>query len=269
MRVAIFTPTCRPGIDVSLYSILRQDTDADLFWIIGDQLYPERCHLIQNHLPQYSEKFDYSHFYTPIDAGNPRNLAKTYNIAIDYAREYGADIFISMQDYIYVPPQGVERFVQDSLRYNEKVLFSGLCSISADPDPNEVWDNEGMASIFREWYDKRPESIAWVDPRSNKETPSGIAPISPIEWETNWACIGKHALYDETLYFDERYDSGVAYENQDYAYRARQRGYDLLLDSHNHAISLPHKEYFRDEWQREKPLTEINRELSESLWGSP
>jgi hypothetical protein len=268
-KVAIFTPTQRPGIDVTAFSIARQKTDAEILWIVCDELFAERAQLFQQ-VVKPIVGCETHHFYLPKEEGNVRNLARAYNEAIEKSRSWGADLFVSLQDYIYVPEDGLDRFVTMARKVDQenqfKAIYTGICSITGDPLDSEVHDLGGLFSIFNEPYDKRPEEIEWMDVRFRVDPSADYHYCPEIEYETNWAAIPKTALYDEKLYFDVSYDEGVAYENQDYAYRAKANGYQLLLDMNNQVLSLPHKRYFAEEWANEQPLTDVNRERTESKW---
>lgn len=271
-RVAIFTPTMRPGIDVSHASIKRQKCDADILWIVADQLFGERVQVFKNFTEQDKNNglYEYRHFYTPKKENNVRTLAQAYNSAIYMARQWEADLFISMQDYIYIPEDGIQKFiVMDEEIKGEgyaKSLYTGITSISNDPSSSEVHDIGGMYTIFNQPFYDRPNEIEWMDVRYRSDHLHPYNVSSAIEFETNWACFTKEAIFDENLFFDEIYDEAVAYENQDYAFRAMQQGYNLFLAFENQAISLPHKRYFSEEWNREKPLTDINRQRTEERW---
>lgn len=271
MKCSIFTPTQRYGIDISAFSIARQKTDAEIQWIVCDELFAERSNVFQQ-VVKPIVNCETKHFYTSKKEGNVRNLARAYNLAMDYARDWGADLFISMQDYIYVPEDGVQKFVEMyekvEVKNDFKAIYSGICSISADPKDDLLHDREAMFSIFKEPYDKRPEEIEWMDVRYRID-PSADYHYCPtaVEFETNWAAIPASALYDEELSFDEEFDKAVAFENQDFAYRASSKGYGMLLDMDNQVLSLPHKRYFSEEWEFEKPLTKVNQKIVQDRWG--
>lgn len=276
-KVAIFTPTQRPGIDVTHHSILRQKftEDVELLWVVSDELYHHRSHVFANFAAQDKKNkvYDYKYFLLQKKHGYKRNLAASYNKAIRYARDWDADLFISLQDYIYVPEDGIQKFINmwKDVENDESIdaIYTGICSISDDPYDEEVHDTGGMYTIFKESYNKRPGKLEWVDCRFRSDSEYRYQAVNPIEWETNWACIPRKALHDEHLEFDEEYDKAVAFENQDYAFQAKKAGYQVLIDFNNDTISLPHKRYFADEWAEEKPLTEVNRVYSESKWASP
>ncbi len=271
MKCAIFTPTARPGIDVTHASIMRQETEAELMWIVSDRLFPERAKVFKNFAEQDKQagKYDYKHFYVEKKKNDARTISKSYNQAMYTARKWGADMFLSLQDYIYIPKDAVQNFIEmdrDITNEGFKGIYTGITSISSDPLNSRIHDLGGMYTIFDEPYFDRPEEIEWCDVRYVHNHTHPYHYCSPVEFETNWACIPKDALYDNDLFFDEAFDEGVAYENQDYAYRAQQQGYNIFLAYNNQAISLPHKRYFKEEWAREKPLTEVNRQRTEDRW---
>lgn len=271
-KVAIFTPTQRPGFDVTWHSIRRQDCDADILWIVCDELLGKRRQVFESMTAPDREKYKTNVFWLPKKPGYKRNLARAYNTAMDIARDWEAHMFISLQDYIYVPEDGVSKFMQMyqdiQLNLDAPAIYTGITSISADPGVETVHDREAMFSIFKESYDKRPEMIEWMDCRFKADHPAQYQVVPAVEFETNWACIPHEALYDEKLYFDEEYDKAVAYENQDYAFKAKSLNYEVLIDYDNQVISLPHKKYFAEEWAEEEPLTQTNRELCEGKWNA-
>lgn len=261
MKVSIFTPTRLPGIDVTHSSILRQEfkQDTEINWIISDQLYDKRVEEIEEKLKKWP--YEYYHFTLPIRDGNKRNLAESYNEAIRIARDWDSDIFVSLQDYIYVPCDGLQKFIDVHNGVDAPYLLTGICHISSDPVEEKIWDLNGAFTIFKEPYTSMPKRIHWHDVRKGEDRiQNGIYQTFPTEWEANWSMVGKQALYDKELMFDEKFDKFIAYENQDYALNASSRGYKVLLDPNNEVISLPHKKYFPHIEKSEAPLTSFNRD---------
>jgi hypothetical protein len=86
-----------------------------------------------------------------------------------------------------------------------------------------------------------------------------------MEWETNYCAMAKDIIMSG-LTFDESYDDGRAYENQDFAIRCHiTLGSNVILDSSNHAIGLPHKAYFKEIETYEMGFN--NRAFHEKKWG--
>lgn len=245
MTVAVFTPTCRPGgLDVTAASLERQGRD-DLLWIVGDTL--ERSEIV--HLA--AERGIVAVYFDSRDLTSRwGSLEAAYNQALHIARNYHAQLLVSLQDYIWAPPDGIARF-EAMADAHPDALLTGCCSISADPARDQIADPDGAFTIFNEPYTDKPATIAWQDCRLDQvSAESWQTRVTAERWELNWAAIPRRALYDERLAFDERYDDGWAYGNQVYAQRTLELGYELWMDGDNHALGLPHKDYFPEQQAR-------------------
>ncbi len=262
MKLAIFTPTYRPGgLDVLEASLMRQ-TFRDFVWIVSDQRFLQR----KETWAQIIRRVDFPILFMSreIKEGNKRNLAAMYNAAAEYVVDDGFSMMVSLQDYIYVPENGLQRFIETHNHFPGSLL-TGVTHISRDPYPNKVVDLEGDYTIFAEPFTSKPNRMAWEDVRATEIYPMGddVLPVETGHWETNWAAVPVSVL-EEGIRWDETYDKGIAYENSDFAQQARLKNYDVVLDKKNIAISLPHKDYFDGE--REEIVEFSNREYYESKW---
>jgi hypothetical protein len=70
------------------------------------------------------------------------------------------------------------------------------------------------------------------------------------------------------LYFDEAFDTAFRYENQDYAFRAKSLGYEIMVDHQNEAIQLPHWLYFPKDYADHNAGQEVNRAKIKERWGA-
>jgi hypothetical protein len=198
-----------------------------------------------------------------VQDGNKRNLAAMYNVAAEHVVMNEFDMLVSLQDYIWLPEDGLEKFVDVWQQYPQSLL-TGITSISRDPYPNKIADLEGDYTIFKEPFKDKPNRIAWVDPRLEMYANGpDVLPVDTRHWEANWAAVPARIL-ERGVRWDEEYDKGIAYENMDFAQQAKLLGYDVVLDKTNIAISLPHKDYF--EGEKEEILEFSNRKLYESKW---
>ena len=235
------------GWDVTLASLEAQTTQ-EFTWIIGDSL-PR--HL--DDMPDPKPGFDVWRVYSGALTDKPMSLCAAYNRAIQEARRVDADLLVSLQDYTWIPPNGVERFQYLSTLYPDSLL-TGLCSHSKDPFPWEVTRPQGPFTVFNQPYDgHKPRETGWHDVREN-EAKRRYGHDGPIYtgidvewWEANWAAIPRQLLHDERLVFNEEYDRAVGHENQDYALHAEALGYHRVLDTSNHAVAMPHRDYFPHE----------------------
>ena len=200
-----------------------------------------------------------------IQGSNQRALAQAYNNAADLAVDLEFDLFVSLQDYIWIPDNGIEMFVEDHANYPD-CLITGLVSLSDAPSDQDIADPYGLFSIFKEPLTGRPEGISWQDARlALYPTDDKIVACDPRHWEANWAAIPVSIL-KHPVRWDLRYDEGVAYENMDFAKRCELvLGTACVLDKRNHAVGIPHREI----WPEEKKQLEryTNRWIFEDWWG--
>lgn len=258
-KIYIFTPTAYyGGIDVTFNSLLRQGA-WEFTWIVSDDLFDERADVWE----RLWEEAPFEIIYGKSAERKPgyyRNLCSAYNAAVDIAVEDPeAEMFVTLQDYIWIPDDGIEKFWK-VYEDNPDALVSGLTSISLDPTPDKVVNPRGGYTIFAKPFRDEPKVISWSDCR---RISTGVRMGNYQEWEANWGYIPVSLLRDG-LRWTEEYDIGVAYENQDLALKAVQSGHSILVDQENHAVSLPHKAYFREREAADVP--HINKEFHEGRW---
>ena len=247
MRTAVFTLTRRyGGLDVTASRLQGHD----ITWIVGDMLDRRQTML--------RRASDIEHLV--FDA--PKACAG-YNQALNLARKMDVDLLLLLCDYTWIPPDGIGRFQQLTDQYPGSLL-TGLCSHSTDPPRSEIANPRGLWTIFGTPYDgHKPEHIGWEDVREGEalrrygHKGPHYRDVDCEWWEANWAAIPKAILDDHRLVFDEAYDRGLGNENTRFAMDARNLGYNIVLDTGNHAIELPHREYFPQEWEE---LTKVREE---------
>lgn len=268
MRVAVLTATKRPGgLDVTYNTLVRQ-THHDIVWIVADDLFQERQHIFREEV----KAFPAYHFQPHHDPGYYSNLPVIYNDMLSAARGYGCELAVSLQDYIWIPPTGIEQFVNLTVDH-PRALLTGLCSMLAEPPSAAIYRRNGLWTIFSESY-KGPRLgafIAWSDVREQMHAP-GLSACSPQHWEMNWAAI---PLIDPkirreitlSLRFDAKYGAHIGHENQQFATEWSRAGYPILIDTQNHALSLPHRVYFIEEWESQMEHRMINHRIFEEEYG--
>jgi len=199
---------------------------------------------------------------------NPkRNLVAAYNAAADCFCDLNADLFISYQDYIWLPEDGIERFsvLHSSL---PDFLITGVTHISADPYEYNIKNLNGLYTIFKEPFTDKPNRIMWEDVRVKEiysPEANDVYAIHPEHWESNWSAVPGYILKDG-MRWDINFDSGIAYENMDFAIRCdKELGIQSIMDRKNISISLPHKKYFEGEEEEIKKFN--NRQMFEEKWG--
>lgn len=265
MRVAILTPTNKPGgLDVNHASLSKQGVD-DLLWVIGDDLYDRRAAQVRHY-----SALETVHFKPrPKPEGFYSDLAGIYNQMIERALEWDADVMVSMQDYFWLPDDALRRFIADIEQTEHKHLITGAASLMNDPPPELVDDPQGGWTVFEELYDgSMPTDFFWRDCRiDNHPQDQGLIQVPPVEWELNWAAWPAW-MCEQGLRFDEEFGRHIAYENQDFAWQAYLM-YDALcyMDTESHARGLPHKQYWPHHEEEGLPHALANKELCEAKWG--
>lgn len=261
-KVALFLPTYRPGgLDVFEASVERQTIKPDVIIVSDDRKRIDEWAHVAEYLEQQIHLV-----YPQKNLGDLRNLAAGYNEAAYFALTQGCNLFISLQDYIWIPENGIERFIYCHHKWPD-ALLTGLTHISKDPYPSEIRDIDNPYSIFNSPFTDKPGEIDWIDVRkhgiydfSNGE----IFEVQPEHWEANWAAVPT-SMFERGIKWNREYDKGIAYENMDFAKQCKKEtNCDILLDLKNEAISLPHKKYWPDEEKDIKKYS--NRWLFESKW---
>lgn len=264
MHAMVFTPTRLPGgLDVTWHSLLRQE-NMRITWVVADELLYERQHIygrLMGESPDHIEEI--VHFKLQRREGYRRNLAASYNVALNLARRKGVDLFVSLQDYITIPPDGIEKFALWS-QENPRSLMTATCHISWHPLPEAVVDIHHPYSIFDGDFDQYPppfpDELWWVDQR-----PYTGWTGSPIAFETNWAAFPR-GIVESDVRFDETFDKGIAHENQDFAMQALDAGFALDYIPDNVAFGLPHKLYWADMHEAEVEWTKDNWDRYLDKW---
>jgi len=246
-------------------SLARQNFDY-FSWLVCDELYDIRKDMWSGLIAQ--GKIPPTLFlFAEKEENKKRNLAKAYNKAAIHAIINNYDLLVSLQDYIYLPEGVLERFAFVHEK-TPNALLTGVTHISRDPFPINIVDKEGLYTIFSEPYYDKPKRIGWHDVRLTElysaAPENSVINIHEDHWEANWAAIPV-SLLKNGLRWNEEYDKGVAYENMDFARRAKNKfGAEIKFDNGNIAISLPHKDYF--EGEREEIIKFSNKEKFNKEW---
>ena len=260
-KVLVFVPTIHyGGLDMLFASLERQEYPYDL--CMADELVNERIDVYEEH--GFIDKTVFVD--CAIQPGNVRALAQAYNNAAEYAVDMDYELMISLQDYIWIPNDGIKMFTEVH-RTHKNCLITGLVSLSDAPSDQAIENPHGMYSIFKKPLITKPRGISWEDPRFTtlyKNAPN-ITACAPEHWEANWAAIPVNIL-KEGIRWDLSFDEGVAYENMDFAKKCElELGTPVVLDKRNHAVGIPHREI----WTEEKELLDryTNRWAYEGKWG--
>lgn len=247
MTIAVFTPTIRPGIDVSVESIRRQTVRPDV-WIVSDHLKAERAEtwrFVRGQLE--AEGIETMVFNARELTERPYTIQAAYNQVLRHIRSFpwSWDLLVTMEDYVALPADAIERF-ERMARLRPDHLLGGIVNGSADPGADQVVDPDALYSIFDQPYTEIPSVMAWEDCRLDRGR-AGYLLVESQRWEPPLAALPKALLDDDRLTFNEEYDQGMTHGNQWFSALAQSLGHPTVLDLENQAWALPHHLYWPEE----------------------
>lgn len=145
-------------------------------------------------------------------------LSKCLNLA---CREAKGELIVLIQDYIKVPPDGLQRY-WDRYIQEPRSLVSGVSN----------------------QYDRDTGEKTFSDPRLNINGGyRGFFLTIPLHWEANWGSFPRQAWIDVGG-FDEAFDAGWGYDNVNFAERCQLAGYHIFLDTDNEVYAIDHQRIF-------------------------
>jgi hypothetical protein len=148
MKVAVVTPTMRYGGLAEQYAHLLRQTRQPDYWIIADDLWEKRYARV--FAETSNSPFKVVHYLPrPKPEGYFSDLAGIMNESLDLCAEFEADLIISLQDYIWIQDDGIERFVDLFRGPCEGDLISGLTSHADVPTLDDVVDINDPWTITR------------------------------------------------------------------------------------------------------------------------
>ena len=243
IAVSVVTVTNRPGsIDITWPALARQ-TFADFEWILCDELYEWRHEEVSAYVCDPRLR----HVPAPVVAGDLWNLNKSYNEAIRYCQ---GELMVSLQDYIWIAADGLERFWALHQARGPRMFTSGVGNGYAPPP---VHDPQGKISIFGpsfcpEAYADGPLLRTGVDGRFDGTR--DIEEVGPRSWELNWGSAPVEAMYEIGGFAEHHDREFVSCDNFTVAHAAQARGYEFLLDKTNECHLFDHRGVFpRRGWE--------------------
>ncbi len=222
-KISVVTPTIRKeGLDIIRKSLKKQ-TFTDWEWLIGSKFDPE--------IPEakwVKDGFE-GGFWT---------LNRMYNKLFKEAK---GELIVSWQDWIWIPPDGLEKFW---VAYEETGKDSPLTGVG---DQYERLNDFG-----------KPEVKVWMDPRRNSQHGS-FYEVNFQDIEYNWGAVPKHLVYlvggaDEELDF-----LGLGAEIFSIGDRLNDLGKKFYIDQTNESYSIKHG---RDEFGGQKAWDDNNTFLN-------
>jgi hypothetical protein len=203
-KISIVTPTIRKeGLDV-VWKSLKKQTFTDWEWLIGSKFDPEIPGAVW-----VKDNFK-GGFWT---------LNRTYNKLFKKAQ---GELIVSWQDWIWIPPDGLEKFWIAYGATNKDALITG------------VGDQYERLNEFG-----KPEVKVWMDPRRTLEHGS-FYEVNFQDIEFNWGALPRKLVYgvggaDEELDF-----LGLGAEIYSISDRLNDLGKKFFIDQTNESYSIRH-----------------------------
>ena len=225
--VSVITVTIRPGFWNVMAKNLSKQTYKNFEWVIVDDYKEDRSETAK----KYAEKYGITIKYVRGDKvmGNydrRHGLARANNMGW---KESNGDLLVYLQDFIFMPVNGLEMMVNVN-RHHPNALIAPVDQYWYAKDPNR--DN------LEDWWDGDTDIVGKFSWRNVRVQFMGVRPTdNPYDFEMNYAGIPRHILDDLNGWW-EFFDDGLGFDNTEFASRALQKGYEIIIDDRNEAVCI-------------------------------
>lgn len=222
IKVTVVTPTIREGWWEMMATNLTRQTYKNLEWLILDDHKQDRSKTAD----KYAEKYDLNIRYIRGDKAlgtykRKHGLARANNIAL---QESAGDLLVFIQDFIKIPEHGIEWLVNVH-RDHPTALIAPVDEYFYTLEP-DLKNKEDWWPNMTDIYTKR----AW---RNVRLTFEGIRETdNASDFEMNYCAIPKVVAEGMNGWY-EFFDDQMGYDNTEFAYRALQLGYKIIIDDTN------------------------------------
>jgi hypothetical protein len=228
-RISVITVTRRPGsIDVT-WGGLRRQTFTSFEWILCDELFDRR----HEEVAAYVDDERLRHIRAPAHPGALWNLHKSYNEAL---RQCRGTFVVSLQDYIWIPDDGLRRVWEAYRHLGARALVSGTAALYELPV--DIHDPLGKISVFGQPWEGRPTVMTRSDHRAGGRHRFEEKPF--WMWELNWGGAPLDTFYELGGFPEEHDDLFYSCDNATIAGCAAGLGHRIFLDNHNECRLLDH-----------------------------
>lgn len=242
--VSIVCITIRPGIFRILRETVEQQTYKNIELIVVDGRYEER----KDEVAEYMKDFEFPFIHLP----DPLRDKEKYHYGLHHAdmaalSAVRGELTVFLQDFILMPSDGVEKYVELYKVYPDKLL-TGVDTRNRIEISKNVSTKLGKSlprSIdIAEGDDYKVGVEEFRSPRvriGRAKRESG----DPFEWELNWAAAPTKILR-EMGGWDPDWDSKFGYDNTVFALKYIYEGGSIIVDETNLATALSHWQLFGD-----------------------
>ena len=233
-RISVVTVTNRPGsVDVT-WDGLRHQTVQDFEWVLCDELFDWRATAVA----QFVDDERLVHVPSPARPDHLWNLNKAYNEALRHCR---GELVVSLQDYIWIGPEGLARFWAAYEHRGPSTFVAGVAATYAMPA--RVHRLDGKVTIFEQPWSGAPRRRLRVD-EDRFCFPHVVSEARPVHWELNWAAAPLAGLFDVGGFAEEHDAAFYSCDNLTVATVAEHLGYEFVLDRDNVCKAIDHSAIF-------------------------
>ena len=247
----VYVTARRGGLDI-LRDNLKKQIFRNFELIVVDALAKERIGEATFFLGEICKPV---HYFgePPKEDGDVWALNKAYNEAF---RHCSGELVVSIQDYIWIPADGLQKFWD---RYQEtKDWVSGVGHKAVLPILNPIDNLRTFESLIK------PEGISEMDTRIDGDT--SFVETNYSFFELNYAAL---PLNDVKAIggMDERYDKGYSCDNVNLALRAFLHGAKFYLDKSNECIGYNQGATFPrpKDWEQRHNKYELHPRIADAI----
>jgi len=207
IRISIVSPSIRPkGLEIVASAVSKQSFRG-FEWLVGTPFVPK---LNTDNIPNF--KWVEDNFKDGV-----WSLNRIYNKMFKEAK---GEIIVSLQDWVWVPPDGLQKFVDAMESISEGII-------------------SGVGDQYEKMGDFKPEVKIWSDPRKTIEHGT-FYEINPSDIEFNWCAFTKDAIL-KVGGFCERLDfTGYGMDGYQVCERWDALGYKFYIDQSNESFTIRH-----------------------------
>lgn len=220
------------GIDIMLGG-LKDQTLRDFELVFVDELFNRR----RGEVEDYAERLGVPLVHIPAkphrNPSNPIHLCEGWNKGLTHAR---GKLVMCNNDYMWLPPTCLERHWIVQERFGFRVVCGGIMN---HYDHWPLGDPEGLLTVFDRPHEGPPERLLKLDDRFPHHV--GVVKYPDTRSGNLFPnCTLPLGLILELNGFDERYDAGHGFQDDEFTTRARLKGATRLVDTANENRHVDH-----------------------------
>lgn len=226
--VTIYTPTLREGWWNLMANNVALQGYKNIEWIIVDDHKDNREKIAQKYAKMYNLNIRYLR-------GKERSIKRTYslinanNTALEASK---GELFVFLQDFVLMPPDGIEKLVQVHL-HHPKDFIAPVDVYYSPKTPPDISNKE-------DWFNGEID-VAGEFMRANvRINNQGFREAKEVtDFEQNYGAAPTSVLKELGGYW-EFFDEALGWDDTEIIHRAKKLGSKLFIDESNVALCIDH-----------------------------